>query len=218
VCHIVYSVVYVSGDYSLCSFRSYVTFSNLKKNSFIGSHIVSAVQKSLEIRTKILYNIFVQRKVLMKKITQLAIIPILVADQDEALRFFTEKLELEKRADMMYGPGLRWLTVAPKGQKKPEIALAKPDLSLSGIQNNGGGGERVGRLSQYITCVFATDDCYETYHTLLARGVTFLSPPTKNVHGTEAVFEDPYGNLFSLLEPSPEAHSRYRNQSITTAS
>ena len=217
MCHIVYSVVYVSGEYSLCSFRSYVTFSNLKKNSFIGSHVVSAAKKSLEIRTKILYNVFVQRKVLMKKITQLAIIPILVADQDEALRFFTEKLELEKRADMMYGPGLRWLTVAPKGQKKPEIALAKPDLSLSGIQNNGGGGERVGRLSQYITCVFATDDCYETYHTLLARGVTFLSPPTKNVHGTEAVFEDPYGNLFSLLEPSPEAHSRYRNQSITTA-
>ena len=170
----------------------------------------------------------------MKKITQLAVIPILVADQDEALRFFTEKLELEKRADIMYGPGLRWLTVAPRGQKKPEIALAKPDLSLPGIQNNGGGGERmssgtqwsrhsdaggerVGRLSQYITCVFATDDCYKTYHTLLARGVTFLSPPTKNVHGTEAVFEDPYGNLFSLLEPSPEAHSRYRNQSITTA-
>jgi predicted enzyme related to lactoylglutathione lyase len=238
VCHIVYSVVYVSGDYSLCSFRSYVTFSNLKKNSFIGSHVVSLAKKSLEIRTEILYNIFVQRKVLMKKITQLAIIPILVADQDEALRFFTEKLELEKRADMIYGPGLRWLTVAPKGQKKPEIALAKPDLSLPGIQNNGGermssgtqwsfpcrhsdaggeGGERVERLSQYITCVFATDDCYKTYHTLLARGVTFLSPPTKNVHGTEAVFEDPYGNLFSLLEPSPEAHSRYRNQSITTA-
>ena len=127
----------------------------------------------------------------MKKITQLAVIPILVADQDEALRFFTEKLELEKRADIMYGPGLRWLTVAPKGQKKPEIALAKPDLSLPGIQNNGGGGERMssgtqwspcrhsGRLSQYITCVFATDDCYKTYHTLLARGVTFLSPPTK---------------------------------------
>lgn len=153
----------------------------------------------------------------MKKITQLAIIPILVADQDEALRFFTEKLELEKRADMIYGPGLRWLTVAPKGQKKPEIALAKPDLSLPGIQNNGGGGERVERLSQYITCVFATDDCYKTYHTLLARGVTFLSPPTKNAHGMEAVFEDPYGNLFSLLEPSPEAHSHYRNQSITTA-
>jgi predicted enzyme related to lactoylglutathione lyase len=172
------------------------------------------VKKSLEIRTNILYNTSVQRKVLMKKITQLAVIPILVADQDEALRFFTEKLELEKRADMMYGPGLRWLTVAPKGQKKPEIALAKPDPSLPAILNC---RERAGRFSQYVTCVFATDDCYKTYHTLLARGVTFLSPPTKNVHGTEAVFEDPYGNLFSLLEPAPEAFSRYRNRSIGTA-
>ncbi|TMC42420.1 MAG: VOC family protein, partial [Chloroflexi bacterium] len=70
----------------------------------------------------------------MKEITQLAIIPILVADQDEALRFFTEKLELEKRTDVMYGPDMRWLTVAPRGQKKPEIALAKPDPSLPAIQ------------------------------------------------------------------------------------
>ena len=59
----------------------------------------------------------------MKKITPLAIISILVEDQDEALRFYTEQLGLEKRADVTYGPGLRWLTVAPKGQQKPEIAL-----------------------------------------------------------------------------------------------
>ena len=61
----------------------------------------------------------------MKKITQLAIIPILVADQDEALRFYTEKLELEKRADVMLGPGLRWLTVAPKGQNIAAQGTAK---------------------------------------------------------------------------------------------
>jgi len=104
----------------------------------------------------------------MKKITQLAIIPILVADQDEALRFFTEKLELEKRTDVMYGPDMRWLTVAPRGQKKPEIALAKPDPSLPAIQVQNS-RERIGRFSQYVTCVFATDDCLKTYHTLLAR-------------------------------------------------
>jgi len=161
-------------------------------------------------------HLFVKRKASMKKITQLAIISILVADQDEALRFYTEKLELEKRADVMLGPGLRWLTVAPKGQKKPEIALAKPDPSLLGIhiQNN---RAHVGRYSQYVACVFATDDCCQMYHTLLSRGVTFLSPPTKNVYGTEAVFEDPYGNVFSLLEPSPGAQSAYRNHGIGTA-
>ena len=59
----------------------------------------------------------------MKKITQLAIIPILVADQDEALRFFTEKLELEKRTDVMYGPDMRWLTVTPPDQPEMELTL-----------------------------------------------------------------------------------------------
>jgi len=152
----------------------------------------------------------------MKKITQLAVIPILVADQDEALRFFTEKLELEKRTDVIFGPGMRWLTVAPKRQKKPEIALAKPDPSLPGLQLQSC-REQFGRFNQYVTCVFATDDCCKMYHTLLARGVTFLSPPTKNVYGTEAIFEDPYGNPFALLEPSPEARSVYRNQRISTA-
>ena len=116
----------------------------------------------------------------------------------------------------MYGPDMRWLTVAPRGQKKPEIALAKPDPSLPAIQIQNS-RERIGRFSQYVTCVFATDDCLKTYHTLLARGVSFLSPPTQKVHGTEAVFEDPYGNLFALLEPSPETHARYRNQNISTA-
>jgi len=149
----------------------------------------------------------------MKKITQLAIIPILVADQDEALHFYTEKLELEKRADIMLGPGLRWLTVAPRGQKKPEIALAKPDASLPGIQIQSSRGHN----NQAVACVFATDDCSKMYHTLLGRGVTFLCPPTRNVYGTEAIFEDPYGNVFSLLEPSPEAHFTYRNRGIGTA-
>jgi predicted enzyme related to lactoylglutathione lyase len=153
---------------------------------------------------------------MMKKITQLAIIPILVADQEEALHFYTEKLELEKRADMMLGPGLRWLTVAPRGQKKPEIALAKPDASLPGLQIQSS-REHNERDSQAVACVFATDDCSKMYHTLLARGVTFLCPPTRNVYGTEAIFEDPYGNVFSLLEPSPEAHSSFRNRGIGTA-
>ena len=69
----------------------------------------------------------------MKIITSLAVISILVEDQDEALRFYTEKLGLEKRSDVHFGPGMRWLTVAPKGQKRPEIALAKPDIRKDGI-------------------------------------------------------------------------------------
>ncbi len=161
----------------------------------------------------------------MKNIAQLAIISVLVEDQDEALHFYTEKLGLEKRADVTYGPGLRWLTVAPQGQSKPEIALAKPDASLLRIRSPQQlqqaqlprTGERLGRFNHFITWVFDTDDCCTMYHTLLSRGVTFVSPPTKHVYGLEAVFEDPYGNLFSLLEPSPEAYSIYGKYGIGTA-
>lgn len=146
--------------------------------------------------------------------TQLAMIAVLVRDQDEALQFYTEKLGLEKRADMTFGPGLRWLTVAPKGQKKPEIALAKPDATLHGEQRT---AELMGHIGHGIPWVFDTPDCRKTYELLIARGVKFLSTPTKQLYGVEAVFEDPYGNMFTLLEPSPEARSLLRTRKIGTA-
>ena len=138
-------------------------------------------------------------------INRLSVVSILVRDQDEALRFYTEKLGLEKRADTTFGPGMRWLTVGPKGQKTPEIALAKPDAALHGE-------EQTKALLEHIGCgttwVFDTDDCHKAYRTLLARGVKFLNPPVEQVYGVEAIFEDLYGNTFSLLEPSPEVRSQ----------
>jgi len=154
----------------------------------------------------------------MKTTTPLAIISILVEDQDEALHFYTEKLGLEKRADVTFGPGMRWLTVAPKSQKRPEIALAIPDASLYGTQKIQKGTEPEDQgISRNISGVFDTDDCCKMYNTLLSRGVKFVSPPTKQLYGTEAVFEDPYGNMFSLLEPSPEAYSMFEKLRIGTA-
>ena len=152
----------------------------------------------------------------MKTTPSLAIIPIVVADQDEALRFYIEKLGLEKRADVTFGPNMRWLTVAAKGQRKPEIALAKPETSLLTTATHRS-HETVGRPGHGITCIFDTDDCCKMHATLLARGIKFLSPPTKQLYGMEAVFEDPFGNVFSLLEPSPEAYALLKDASVSTA-
>src|SRR5436853_6102868 len=150
----------------------------------------------------------------MKIITSLAVISILVEDQDEALSFYTEKLGLEKRADVTYGLGMRWLTVAPKGQQRPEIALAKPDPTLHGVHRLQG---LKGRVEQDIAWVFDTEDCSKMYITLLSRGVQFLSPPTRQLYGMEALFADPFGNVFSLLEPSQDAYSMFGNFRIGTA-
>ncbi|GAC1617608.1 MAG: hypothetical protein NVS4B7_09920 [Ktedonobacteraceae bacterium] len=73
------------------------------------------------------------------------------------------------------------------------------------------------RRGHAIAWVFDTDDCCTMYKTLLARGVQFLSPPTKQLYGMEAVFADPDGNVFSLLEPSPEAYSMFEDNSVGTA-
>jgi len=150
----------------------------------------------------------------MKNITPLAIIAILVENQDEALRFYTEKLGLEKRTDVCFGPGMRWLTVAPKGQLRPEIALAVADSSLQRRQSS---SKVMGSMGKGVSGVFDTEDCCKMYALLVERGVRFVSAPIRQLYGTEAVFEDPYGNLFSLLEPSPEAYSMFENVRVGTA-
>ena len=132
-------------------------------------------------------------------IIKLIRVTVLVRDQDEALQFYTEKLGLEKRDDLMFGPGARWLTVAPKGQQDIEIVLQKPEPGMHGEQ---GAAEMLSHIGHGTTWVFATDDCRADYETLRARGVTFLSPPSDQPYGVEAVFEDLYGNSVSLLQPA----------------
>jgi len=149
-----------------------------------------------------------------KSKTPLAMVSVFVNDQDEALQFYTEKLGLEKRVDVTYGSGMRWVTVAPKGQYKPEIALAQLDRTVYDAAYL---REVTERASHKVAWMFDTDDCHHSYETLLARGVLFITIPTKQIYGVEAVFSDPYGNIFSLLEPSPQARSLFMGYRVGTA-
>ena len=46
-----------------------------------------------------------------------------VSDQDRVVAFYVEKLGLEKRTDIEFGNGYRWIEVAPRGGETT-IALA----------------------------------------------------------------------------------------------
>jgi Predicted enzyme related to lactoylglutathione lyase len=139
----------------------------------------------------------------MKIIAQHTFISILVDDQEEALRFYTEKLGLEKREDILFTPALRLLTVAAYGQSRPVLALAKPDLAAYREEHIQQMQERSG---QRVVSIFATRNCEQTYAELRQQGVTFVSTPTRQVYGVEALFTDLYGNVFSLLEVMPGMH------------
>ncbi len=124
-------------------------------------------------------------------ITKLAVVTILVRDQDEALQFYTEKLGLEKMDDMSFGEGNRWLTVTAQNQRDVQIFLQKADSF--GIDAM----DQVGKATMWA---FNTDNCREDYETFKGRGVKFLSEPTEQPWGTQAIFEDLYGNKFSIVE------------------
>jgi catechol 2,3-dioxygenase-like lactoylglutathione lyase family enzyme len=136
-------------------------------------------------------------------INRLAHATIWVKDQNEALRFYTEKLGFEICTDYT-AYNYRWLTVGLKSQ--PDI-----EFQLAAVKSGGNLTEEdvslltklldAGKLGSYV---WKTEDCQTTYETLKAKGVAFIQPPTDREYGIiEAVFKDNSGNLMVLSQDKP---------------
>jgi catechol 2,3-dioxygenase-like lactoylglutathione lyase family enzyme len=59
------------------------------------------------------------------RISKVGNVVIPVSDQDREIEFYTQTLGFEKRADIPFGNGYRWVEVAPQGADTT-IALAPP--------------------------------------------------------------------------------------------
>ncbi|MFZ0821077.1 MAG: VOC family protein [Candidatus Acidiferrales bacterium] len=129
-------------------------------------------------------------------ITKLSLVTILVRDQDEALRWFTECLGLKKLQDAKFGNGARWLVVAPHDQPEFGIVLQKPEPGEHGDERARMKMEQIGKGT---TWVFHADNLDETYETLSAKGVKFEGAPKALPWGRQAIFEDLYGNRYALM-------------------
>ena len=133
-------------------------------------------------------------------INRLSVATIWVKDQNEALRFYTEKLGFEIRADVTNGD-YRWLTVGLKGQ--PDV-----EFQLAALKPNGGLTQQdVDQLTNLVETgklgigPWKTDDCYKTYEALKEKGVEFLQPATDRPYGIiEAIFKDNSGNVMVLAQ------------------
>jgi len=90
-------------------------------------------------------------------ISQVATVFVPVADQDQALAFYLQKLGFEKRVDFEYGGGRRWIEVAPPGSV---MALALVPSS----EGKPAGGDQT-------YCAFTTKDVGADHATLRGRGV-----------------------------------------------
>ena len=124
----------------------------------------------------------------------LAQIALVVKDYDEAIAFYTTKLDFTLAEDTKLSDTKRWVLVVPPGSDGCKLLLAKAanDRQLASVGNQTGG-----RVFLFLN----TDDFQADYNKMIARGVRFLRPPSKEEYGTVAVFEDLYGNLWDLIEP-----------------
>ena len=133
------------------------------------------------------------------KITQFTLV---VKNQAEALRFYTEKVGFEKKIDFTPPGGYRWVTVGPKGQ---DLELA---LFQAGTQDpNHWSSKWTPGISPPI--VMQVDDCRKTFAELKSRGVEFKqTQPDEYAWGISATFSDPDGILFSINQlPSAKTWS-----------
>ena len=127
----------------------------------------------------------------------LAHMALVVRDYDEAIEFFTQKLNFTLVQDI-YQPeqDKRWVVVAPPGSSESTLLLARASTEEQAafIGNQAGG-----RVFLFL----GTDDFERDYKQMRERGVEFVREPKTEEYGTVAVFKDLYGNLWDLIEYAP---------------
>ena len=127
-------------------------------------------------------------------LTGVGTITVQVRDQDEALRFYTEKLGWEVRADMPMGPGQRWLEVAPAGAHT-RILLYKATPEQPGAESFEAALAQIGHSTGLVLEV---EDIVGTFATLKERGVTIVDEVTQQPYGWWGVFADQDGNTYGV--------------------
>ncbi|WP_171228132.1 VOC family protein [Ruegeria sp. HKCCA4008] len=120
-------------------------------------------------------------------------VTLVVPDYDDALAFYTERLGFQLLKDIDLGGGKRWVLIIPPGSDGGGLLLAKADgpEQRAAIGNQTGG--RVGFFLQ-------TDDFQRDYTQMRANGVHFEETPRFESYGTVAVWRDPFGNRWDLIQ------------------
>lgn len=125
---------------------------------------------------------------------RIAHLALVVKDYDDAIAFYTQKLNFKLIEDTPLTPEKRWVLVSPPGDEGCCLLLAK---AANDEQRKSIGNQTGGRVFLFLY----TDDFWRDYNQMNDRGIEFVRPPKEEEYGIVAVFKDLYGNLWDLLEP-----------------
>ena len=117
---------------------------------------------------------------------------LLVPDYDAGIAFCVDTLGFNLIADDDMGGGKRWVVVG--GAQGGQLLLAK---AANDTQSAAIGKQTGGRVGFFVH----TDDFADTHTRLIAAGMVFDEQPRHESYGVVAVFSDPFGNRWDLIEP-----------------
>ncbi|HEY9013222.1 MAG TPA: VOC family protein [Devosia sp.] len=123
-------------------------------------------------------------------IRSIDVLSVPVSDPARSLEFYVDTLGFELERDDQSVPGMRWVTVRPRGSRLKVTLVTwfetMPAGSLRGL-------------------VLASDNIATEFRRLSDAGVEFVQSPVERPWGIEAVFRDPDGNELVLQQSSPDA-------------
>lgn len=122
--------------------------------------------------------------------TRIALFSLLVSDYDEALVFFRH-IGFTCREDTDLGNGKRWVRIAPpEGETEILLARAVGDRQQLAVGEQGGGR---------VWLFLETNDFESDYKRLEVAGAA-METPRKEPYGRVAVWTDPWGNRWDLIQ------------------
>ena len=124
---------------------------------------------------------------------RIALSALVVPDYDAAIRFYVGLLGFALVEDTDLGNGKRWVVVAPfPGASGLLLARAAGERQRASVGNQTGGR---------VAFILETDDFARDHASMRAAGVAFEEEPRSEPYGTVAVWRDPFGNRWDLIEP-----------------
>ena len=123
---------------------------------------------------------------------RVSMVTVLVDRYERGIAFYRDALGFALVADTDLGDGKRWVVVeAPDGGR---LLLAE---ASDAAQRAAIGRQTGGRVGFFLE----TDDFARDHAAFAARGVEFREAPRHESYGSVAVFADPFGNTWDLIEP-----------------
>jgi len=120
-------------------------------------------------------------------------VSLLVPSYEAGLAFYVDALGFRLVEDTPLSPEKRWVLVMPPGNGLTRLLLARAKTQE---QKQAIGDQAGGRVFLFLH----TDDFWRDHRRYLAAGVEFMEEPRVEAYGIVAVFRDPFGNKWDLLQ------------------